>query len=153
MDELWRTQFVALVDYLVEHGNCNVPLKQGSLGSWVNDQRQSYKIGRMSQFQYRIKYLESIGFAWELKRDGKWLPDRPEPNLKTIARVIKEEQGTPVARALRLPPVNARKCTQIHEIATGIHCTSTCISRQLEQMRIVIPLHTLINLINLINLN
>merc|ERR1712060_797417 len=100
-DELWRTRFVELVDYLVEHGNCNVPTKQGSLGRWVQTQRHSYKIGRMSKFRYRVEYLESIGFAWELKRDGKWLTDRPEPNLKAVASVIEKERGTPVARALQ----------------------------------------------------
>ena len=100
-NELWKTKFVELVDYLVEHGNCNVPSRQGSLGKWVCKQRESYKIGKLSQIQHRKEYLESIGFAWELKRDGRWLPDRPEPNLENVARIIKEERYTPVVRALQ----------------------------------------------------
>ena len=99
-DEQWRTTFVNLVDYLIEHDNCNVPQSQGSLGNWVNYQRQCYKDGRLSRYQYRIDYLESIGFAWELKRDGSSLPVRPKPNLKTVACMIKEEQGTYIAEAL-----------------------------------------------------
>merc|ERR1711957_792184 len=79
-DELWRTRYIDLVHYLMEHGNCNVPQKgHGSLGQWVGKQRQSHKGGRLSQC--RIDYLESIGFAWELKRKGQ---DGPQPNLKDI---------------------------------------------------------------------
>ena len=96
----WRMTFVDLVDYLMEHGTCNVPQSQGSLGNWVSYQRQSYKDGRLSQYQYRIDYLDSIGFAWELKRGDKSHPDKSIPNLKTIACMIKEEKGTPIARAL-----------------------------------------------------
>ena len=102
VDNLWRSQFVELVDYLVEHGDCNVPYSQGSLGQWVSRQRHSYRIRKMSNFPYREEYLESVGFAWELKRDGKWLPDRPEPNLEAVERLVKEERGTAVARALQL---------------------------------------------------
>merc|ERR1712238_652947 len=98
-DELWRTRYIDLVHYLMEHGNCNVPERgHDSLGWWVHRQRQYYKEGRLSQ--YRVDYLKRIGFAWELKRNGRWLPDRPTLNLKDIARMIKEEPGTSIAKAL-----------------------------------------------------
>ena len=74
---------------------------QGWLGQWVSSKRHSYKIGTMLKFPYRVEYLKSAGFVWELKRDGKWLLDRPEPNLKAVELVIKKERGTPVARALQ----------------------------------------------------
>lgn len=99
-DKLWRTRYIDLVHYLTEHGNCNVPRKgHSTLGNWVCTQRVSHKGGRLSQC--RIDYLEIIGFGWELKRNGRWLPDRPKPNVKDITRLIKKERGTPVAQALK----------------------------------------------------
>lgn len=99
-DEQWRTTFVDLVDYLIEHGNCNVPKSQVSLGNWVAYQRRSYKDGRLSQYQYRKDYLESIGFDWEGNRGGRSHSDRPKPSLKTVAYIVREEQDTPIAEAL-----------------------------------------------------
>ncbi|EJK61129.1 hypothetical protein THAOC_18431 [Thalassiosira oceanica] len=65
----------------------------GLWGLWVGTQRQDYKVGRMSQF--RIDYLESIGFAWTRKRVGnEWLPDHySEPDLEAIARIIEETRS------------------------------------------------------------
>ncbi|EJK53828.1 hypothetical protein THAOC_26655, partial [Thalassiosira oceanica] len=33
LDEQWKTRYTELVQYLVEHGTCNVPRKYGPLGS------------------------------------------------------------------------------------------------------------------------
>ncbi|EJK45323.1 hypothetical protein THAOC_36066 [Thalassiosira oceanica] len=91
-DEQWKTRFTELVEYVIENGSCNVSRKYGPLGLWVGTQRQDYKVGRMSQF--RIDYLESIGFAWTRKRVGnEWLPDHySEPDPKAIARIIEDER-------------------------------------------------------------
>ena len=88
LDEQWKTRYTELVQYLTEHGNCNVPQKFGHLGSWVGTQRQEYKDGSMPQF--RIDYLGSIGFVWTTKRVGnEWLPDGySKPDPKAIARII-----------------------------------------------------------------
>ena len=64
-DEAWTTRFDELVDFKNDHGDCNVPQGQGSLGMWVNRQREEVKAGRLSE--ERIELLESIGFEWILR--------------------------------------------------------------------------------------
>ena len=58
----WETRFDELVEYKAKHGDCNVPQRQGKLGTWVRAQRQQYKKGKLSQD--RIDRLNSIGFDW-----------------------------------------------------------------------------------------
>ena len=90
LDEQWKIGYTELVQYLVEHGTCNVPQKYGPLGRWVRTQRNAYKDGCMSKF--RIDYLESIGFAWAAKRvHNKSCPDS-KPDQETIARIIEDEK-------------------------------------------------------------
>ena len=90
-DEQWKTRYTELV-HLIEHGNCNVPQRYGPLGNWVITQRKTYKDGSLLQF--RIDYLESIGFAWTMKRvDNEWHPAQySEPDPKAIARIIEDEK-------------------------------------------------------------
>jgi len=92
LDEKWKTRYTKLVQYLIEHGNCNVPHRYRTLGKWVGRQRASFKEGSMSQF--RTEYLDSIGFAWKTKRVGNgWHPDQySEPDTRAIARIIEEER-------------------------------------------------------------
>ena len=45
----WETQFKELVQYKANHGNCNVPTKQGQLGICVHNQRRDYKKGKLVQ--------------------------------------------------------------------------------------------------------
>ena len=92
LDEQWKMKFTELVQYLIEHGNCNVPQKDRSLGGWVGTQRARSKEGSM--FQFRRDYLGSIGFAWKLKRVGNdWHPDQSsKPDPKAIARIIEDEK-------------------------------------------------------------
>ena len=91
-DEQWKTRYTELVQYLIEHGNCNVPQRYGPLGRWVALQRITFKEGSMSQF--RVDCLDSIGFAWTTKRVGnEWHPDQySEPDTKAIARIIEDER-------------------------------------------------------------
>ena len=92
LDEQWKTKYTELVQYLVEHGTCNVPRNYGSLGPWVSNQRTSFKNGSMLQF--RTEYLDSIGFVWTTKRVGnEWHPDQySKPDTKAIARIITDER-------------------------------------------------------------
>ena len=108
LDEQWKTRYTELVRYLIEHGHCHVPNRQGSLGYWVSTQRGNYAEGTMPQ--YRIEYLESIGFAWKLKRAGrKWFPVTDlKPDKQIISRIIEEER--PLEAEL---PVDARESLRV----------------------------------------
>ena len=67
----WETRFNELVQYEAKHGDCNVPKKQGTLGTWVRSQRAAYKAGSLAQD--RIDRLSSIDFKWALKEaDVPW---------------------------------------------------------------------------------
>ena len=92
IDVKWQTRYTELVRHLIEHGNCDVPQKQGALRTWICTQRRSYREGCMSQL--RREYLESIGFVWTTKRKGShWLPDRySRPDPEAIARIIEDEK-------------------------------------------------------------
>jgi hypothetical protein len=75
----WDVRFEQLGRYKALHGHCNVPYRYGenrSLGGWVHDQRSLYRrttrggsSGSLSS--ERIRKLESIGFAWTLRRTKK----------------------------------------------------------------------------------
>ena len=65
----WDEMFARLVRYKEGNDDCNVPKgwsEDPSLGSWVNNQRQKYRNGKLSE--ERIRRLESIGFEWSLKK-------------------------------------------------------------------------------------
>ena len=64
----WETRYNELVRYKTDHGDCNIPVKQGQLGTWVDKQRQQYKKGKLSQD--RIYRLSGIGFDWTRPRGG-----------------------------------------------------------------------------------
>ena len=66
----WETRFKELVRYKAEHGDCEVPTKQGKLGNWVSKQRTAYTAG--SLVQDRIDRLNSIGFKWALQEAVPW---------------------------------------------------------------------------------
>ena len=62
----WETRFDELVQYKAKHGDCNVPDKQGKLGTWVGTQRKAYKANSLAHG--RIDRLSSIGFSWVMAR-------------------------------------------------------------------------------------
>ena len=70
--EKWNARFKELLDYRSEHGDCNVPQRQGKLGNWVSWQRQAYTAGSLAQ--NRIDRLSSIGFKWALRVAGPTVP-------------------------------------------------------------------------------
>ncbi|KAL7447868.1 hypothetical protein ACHAWC_000168, partial [Mediolabrus comicus] len=56
-------RYYELVAYEKKHGNTNVSQKQGgSLGYWVDRQRQARRNGKLSK--ERIQLLDEIGFVW-----------------------------------------------------------------------------------------
>ena len=61
-DEQWNARFKELLDYRSEHGNCDIPTRQGKLGTWVNGQRRAYR--KKTLAQDRIDRLNRIGFRW-----------------------------------------------------------------------------------------
>ena len=92
LEERWKTRYAELVRYLTEHGECNVPQRGCSLGSWVVTQRGTRRKGNMPQ--YRIDYLDCIGFEWEIGR-GSRRPAKHGPDVDSIARIIEVERPSP----------------------------------------------------------
>ena len=72
VSDLWRERFLELKKYVETHGDCNVPQRHGSLGTWISTQRSNYRLlkeGKMSPMSDdRIRKLESIDFQWISKR-------------------------------------------------------------------------------------
>ena len=58
--ETWEENFNELAVYKEENGTCSVPQRQGALGTWVHNQRQSHKKGKLSQ--ERTTQLKGVGF-------------------------------------------------------------------------------------------
>lgn len=65
-DGKWIVMYRETVTYQAKHGHCNVPRSQGSLGAWVNKQRQAHRKDKLTEV--RAKLLDDIGFEWSLRR-------------------------------------------------------------------------------------
>jgi len=87
----WETRFNELVKYKAKHGDCDVPAKQGKLGSWAGKQRTTYKNGKLAQD--RIDRLNGIGFDWAPPRGG---------SRKRRALPSAREESS--SRQMRVPP-------------------------------------------------
>jgi superfamily II DNA or RNA helicase len=59
----WDKMYAELVAYKEIHGDCNVIIHSGRLGTWCNNVRQGYKTGQLSS--ERIAQLEALGFCWD----------------------------------------------------------------------------------------
>ena len=70
LKEAWKSRFRELVQYKAEHGDCDVPLRQGKLGQWVNTQRTFYRRKKLTSEQ--INRLGSIGFKWKMDKNLLW---------------------------------------------------------------------------------
>ena len=71
----WSVRFNELKEFVKDFGHADVPqhfAKNRSLGSWVNVQRNQYRLrkgGKKSSItEERIQLLESVGFKWKTKR-------------------------------------------------------------------------------------
>ena len=66
----WDSMFQELQSYKTEHGHCNIPTASGTLGCWVSNQRQQYRLVKegkpSSTTDERVQKLESIGFQWSV---------------------------------------------------------------------------------------
>lgn len=69
LTKTWEERLDELEEYRCQHGNCNVPTNGGSLGIWVNTQRQMFRKNRLSED--RITILTDMGFAWGTSRGEK----------------------------------------------------------------------------------
>jgi hypothetical protein len=72
MNEAWKKRFDELIRYKQAYGNCNVPYEcaeNPQLGYWVSMQRRLKKTGTLHP--ERIRLLNEIGFAWEIKGKEK----------------------------------------------------------------------------------
>ena len=63
-DEQWDARCKELLEYRLEHGDCDVPNQRGKLGKWVSHQRTAYRAGLLEQD--RIDRLNGIGFKWAI---------------------------------------------------------------------------------------
>jgi hypothetical protein len=61
----WEERYAELKIYFDTHGDSNVPLKSGSLGGWVQYQRQCYDKGKLSTYQ--IDKMNEIDFIFNVK--------------------------------------------------------------------------------------
>ena len=71
-DEQWDARFKELLEYRLEHGDCDVPNQRGKLGKWVSHQRTAYRAGLLERD--RIDRLNGIGFKWLLINVGPNVP-------------------------------------------------------------------------------
>ena len=62
----WDSRFEELMSYMAEHGHCNPPRSNESLGEWVKNQRAARKKGKLSQD--RVQRLDDLGFNWGTAR-------------------------------------------------------------------------------------
>ena len=66
----WDERLEELTQYKAEHGHCHVPTRQGSLGTWANNQRTSRKNDKLSEEQ--IQKLDNLGFNWGTTHCATW---------------------------------------------------------------------------------
>ena len=59
----WNFYFQQLVQYKEEHGHCNFPTMNGSLGRWISRQRTLYRSQKLKAD--RFEKLKDMGFAFE----------------------------------------------------------------------------------------
>ena len=67
LDVRWNETFTKLEAYKEEHGHCNVPYNDPSLGYWVGTQRKNFFGRGTPMTEDRIQRLEKIGFEWDPK--------------------------------------------------------------------------------------
>jgi len=69
----WDGKYEELVEYIKQHGHCNVPatFRHSPLGTWVGKQREEYKKmkdKKSSQLdRYRVDKLNAVRFKWTLQ--------------------------------------------------------------------------------------
>lgn len=72
-DELWNKQYLKLITYKIENGDCNVSRSyaDATLGSWVFSQRKNRRQDKLSN--EKIEKLNLLGFKWnEVKNTSEF---------------------------------------------------------------------------------
>mmetsp|Transcript_22637 Transcript_22637/g.41512 ORF Transcript_22637/g.41512 Transcript_22637/m.41512 type:complete len:557 (+) Transcript_22637:1260-2930(+) len=87
VEEKWENNFKEVVAWREEHGDCNVPKSQGSIGSWCRRQRNEWRNGKIAET--RIRRLLDIGFNFDpLDRTSM-----EEPTLAPVDESIFQSQA------------------------------------------------------------
>eukprot|EP00977_Amphora_coffeiformis_P018290 scaffold6378_cov176-Amphora_coffeaeformis.AAC.1 len=66
-ERIFKERFIELVEYLVDHDNCDVPRDGSKLGLWVHGQRSQFKKNQLPEQRRRI--LQAIGFNFKSSDD------------------------------------------------------------------------------------
>eukprot|EP00979_Chaetoceros_neogracilis_P009752 scaffold2205_cov268-Chaetoceros_neogracile.AAC.1 len=109
-NENWNTRFVELVEYKQKNGHCNIPTKNGFLGTWVAHQRGSFRSKKLKEDRH--EKLVEIGFAFEDvtalelkgKLDQQWqdMYQKLLEHKETKGHCFNVPQTLPLGRWLRL---------------------------------------------------
>jgi len=70
--EKWDTVFSELEQHQQEHGDCNVPQREGKLGYWVNSQRTSQKERKVRLDSTGINDIANKEANKKAADDKKW---------------------------------------------------------------------------------
>ena len=73
--DLWEQNYAAAVQYYLEHGDLEVPIKYqtpsgSALGVWLGCQRAAYKAGELTAGQ--VERLNALNMDWVRRNDRKW---------------------------------------------------------------------------------
>ncbi|KAL7426488.1 hypothetical protein ACHAXM_000474 [Skeletonema potamos] len=116
----WEERYSELRMYYDKYGHSNVPLKSGSLGGWVQYQRQcSDKLST-----YQIDKLNEVDFIWNMKKH-QW--DQRFIELKEFIQTNGHSciPSTPEYKALQAWCGAQRKLWKIKQSNSTIHCALT----------------------------
>lgn len=74
-DIVWDEHYAELQEYVSQYGHAEVPISHETLGRWVANQRQAYKLfhtpsKHSSMTNERIAALSALKFKWEIQ--SKW---------------------------------------------------------------------------------
>jgi len=88
-DEKWNILFMELVKYKEKNGHCNIPQRNGTLGTWISYQRKLFRSKKLKADRH--EKLDGIGFAFE---DQKFAIDNERWNTRFVELVeYKEKNG------------------------------------------------------------
>ena len=109
----WDERVNELTKYKSNHGDCNVPESQGSLGIWVANQRQ--RKGKLSE--ERVRKLDALGFSWgrETIPKSKRRPTRGSKSRSDAGEAGEGEEGGDKERKRRNTAVAAASAPALPE--------------------------------------
>jgi len=97
LGEKFHAKYMELIEYKEEHGDAVVPKRSGSLGNWVNKQRQHYRSnlsGKKSSLNaVRVDALNQVGFVWDATSRQAVLKEDTWDIRFNELKAYKEEHG------------------------------------------------------------